>query len=438
MTRYQRTCITMLGCLLMVTPMLACVGTPFSAVPPLVNYEPRHACPTNTPLPFGEAGPVKEIIRYPRPTATPSGPIRYDEEVVYYEKWEREYGHLGGPPFPAPTPYTKSGFRYYIGQLINLGPDLDLQLDVEPTGIMSDSSRLYLVKTQWTNRGTPIVMQPARQLVISSVRTSEGRKLGGVWAWSPSAARLAGLSAGTEVLSMTILPGETELVLPIVAPRDQVQVVELHADPQHVNDQTGGVLHVQFVADTDPYCDHPGTHQAVYSKAWRPVVAPPAPGSAGSIVAAAMKYVHRPYCWGGKGYGPCPGNPTIGYKDACPAYQQLPCFDCSGLVAQAYLEGAGVRIAHGTANQQLYPQVALADIQPGDLMLFGGFNQNGRATVITHVGLYGGDVTGDGTGDLIHAASYPRGVIVTNNVLGNDQYRSRLVLITRPPIGSGR
>jgi cell wall-associated NlpC family hydrolase len=155
-------------------------------------------------------------------------------------------------------------------------------------------------------------------------------------------------------------------------------------------------------------------------------------------VALEYAQANRPYCWGGKGYAPCAGNPAIGYVDACRSPSQWPCFDCSGLSYIAYLEGANTVIGHGTANQQNYPSVAASAIQPGDLMLFGGINQHGRGSFITHVGVYGGDVTGDGTGDLIHAANYPDGVIVTNNVLGNSWYRQRLAIITRPPLRGER
>ena len=139
---------------------------------------------------------------------------------------------------------------------------------------------------------------------------------------------------------------------------------------------------------------------------------------------SAYAQARRPYCYGGKGYALCAGNPAIGYADACRSPSQWPCFDCSGLTYMAYLEGANTVIGHGTANQQNYPSVHASDLQPGDLMLFGGMHQHGRGAFITHVGVYVGDVTGDGTGDLIHAASYPDGVIVTNNVLGNTWYRN--------------
>ena len=247
----------------------------------------------------------------------------------------------------------------------------------------------------------------------------------------------------------------TTVRLPILAPRSAVDTVDLRFDPWGATVRDAGTLRVQFVTKPDPYCAHAGTVDAVYDQPARPVAGggsggggtpppgppgPPTSSGATGIVQVALRYAQarRPYCYGGKGYAPCAGNPAIGYVDACRSPSQWPCFDCSGLTFMAYLEGANTVIGHGTANQQNYPSVSASDLQPGDLMLFGGMHQHGRGSFITHVGVYAGDVTGDGTGDLIHAASYPDGVIVTNNVLGNAWYRQHLALITRPPLRQDR
>ncbi len=92
-------------------------------------------------------------------------------------------------------------------------------------------------------------------------------------------------------------------------------------------------------------------------------------------------------------------------------------------------------IGHGTTNQSHYPPVwqvgSTVDpatvVRGGDLLLFSSINAGGRAARITHVGLYAGD------GVMVHAASYPDGVIATPNVFTNRYYRARLVVITRPP-----
>lgn len=117
-----------------------------------------------------------------------------------------------------------------------------------------------------------------------------------------------------------------------------------------------------------------------------------------------------------------------------PPCASYPCFDCSGLTWYAYQQN-GIIIGHGTSNQKTYQAVDLAQIAPGDLMLFTGgpVGSGNRFSGIRHVGLYVGDVTGDGTGDMVHAANYPDGVVIVNNVLASPYYAQRLAVVTRPP-----
>lgn len=437
----------------------ACVSIQLAVQPPTLVSEPRWACPTNTPLPYGPDGPIKNQV--PRPTAVPSGPEEFDTE--YYAEWEQEYGALGGPPFPAPTPYTRSGYQYGFGQIVNLRPDVDVTVVTEATPYTDGDNQLYVLSATWQNRGAPLVIEPVRQLVISAIQQPSGGQLGGLWTASTQALALATAHGVGELLtdstlvSMTLDVATTTIRLPILAPRSTVGTVDLRFDPFGATVRDAGTLRVQFINKADPLCAHPGTIDARYNTPARPVAnnggggggeggggAPPPggpvpPGLAG-IVNVARKYAqaNRPYCWGGKGYALCAGNPAIGYADACRSPSQWPCFDCSGFSYVVYLEGANTVIGHGTANQQNYPSVHPSDLQPGDLMLFGGVNQHGRGAFITHVGVYVGDVTGDGTGDLIHAIAYPDGVVVTNNVLGNSWYRTHLAIITRPPLGQDR
>lgn len=171
----------------------------------------------------------------------------------------------------------------------------------------------------------------------------------------------------------------------------------------------------------------------MYDDANREVSGAPVPPGADSIVAAALAQLGRQYCWGGKGYTPCSGwTPQDG--QVTPPCASYPCWDCSGLTWGVY-QAVGITIGHGTANQKNYPAVALSAIQPGDLLLFYGINQQGRASRITHVGVYVGDVDGDSTGDMVHAANYPTGVIVTKNIVRNPYYMRKLAVVTRPPKG---
>src|SRR5262245_11401938 len=125
MTRHSRlahllVCFMLIG---MAALLLACGVGGLTAGRP-----PRWACPSPTPLPWGEGGPIKEQIALP--TAVPSGPQEY--ENVYYAEWEREYGAGGSllgaqdppfnAPFPSPTPYSITGLNYTLGQRIEVWP----------------------------------------------------------------------------------------------------------------------------------------------------------------------------------------------------------------------------------------------------------------------------------------------------------------------------
>lgn len=62
-------------------------------------------------------------------------------------------------------------------------------------------------------------------------------------------------------------------------------------------------------------------------------------------------------------------------------------YDCSGLVMRAY-EAAGVRLPRTThAQWAATERVALADLQPGDLVFW---SSNGEPSGIHHVGIYAG------------------------------------------------
>ena len=156
--------------------------------PPTLLSEPRWACPTNTPLPYGPDGPIKNHL--PRPTAAPSGPQEYDTE--YYVEWEQEYAALGGPPFPAPTPYIKQRVS------VRLRPDRQSAArcgcdgcHAKPPASPTATDQLYVLSTTWHNRGAPLVIEPVRQLVITAIQQPSGGQLGGIWTASQQALELA-------------------------------------------------------------------------------------------------------------------------------------------------------------------------------------------------------------------------------------------------------
>src|SRR3954470_21045822 len=111
-----------------------------------------------------------------------------------------------------------------------------------------------------------------------------------------------------------------------------------------------------------------------------PIVAPvAAPNTAAQIaVDTALAQLGDPYVWGGAG------------PDA---------FDCSGLIQFAYA-AAGVALPHSSSMQStLGVPVAVADLQPGDLVFF--------YTPVSHVAMY------IGNGQIVQASTYTEPVAVT-------------------------
>jgi len=427
-------------CLVLASLLLACVTLPWQVSEGTAAAAiPRWACPTPTPKPYDQAGPVKGH-QDGAPDPTTGIP---NHEPIYYQQWEQEDFDANGAPFPAPTPYTKTGGTFYIGQLVNLTPQLDVRATVQRTTIVSGSLRLYEAKLEWKNRATPFAFSLARQLVISAIQRPDGARVGGNgWSWSRDAAAQAGRTGDAVVLRAAVPVGTSEVIAPIFAPDGEVQTLDLRLDlPGATGDVETGGLRVQWLRAREPHCGQDGTEAASYSQSSPPVQGAPPLANASDVVSFAHQQVNRPYCWGGKGNSACAGNPRISasaggpYADRCPDRQGLPCWDCSGLMWGAY-NAVGVSIGQGTANQKNYPAVwragdtiAPADVaQPGDLLLFTDANANGRpAGSITHVGMYAGN------GLLIHAANYPDGVIETPNIFSSQYYASRLAVITRPP-----
>ncbi len=111
-----------------------------------------------------------------------------------------------------------------------------------------------------------------------------------------------------------------------------------------------------------------------------PSLPPPPVGSGASgAIAAAQSRLGAPYVWGAGG----PGS-----------------FDCSGLVAWAYAQ-VGIRLPHYSGAQyQMTTRIGRGDLQPGDLVFWGGGGSE-------HVAIYMGG------NSLIHAYRSGRGVGIT-------------------------
>lgn len=124
----------------------------------------------------------------------------------------------------------------------------------------------------------------------------------------------------------------------------------------------------------------------------------PAPNSkaAGTAISFAKAQLGKPYLWGGTGPG---------------------AFDCSGLTLGAWTSAGGRLPRTAQWQYTATARVAIADLQPGDLVFFG---PNDRA--IHHVGLYVGNGTmieAPHTGAVIRYSSiYRRSLLPTGGRVG--------------------
>jgi cell wall-associated NlpC family hydrolase len=108
----------------------------------------------------------------------------------------------------------------------------------------------------------------------------------------------------------------------------------------------------------------------------------------------AQSQIGKPYQWGGAG----PNS-----------------YDCSGLTMVAW-DKAGVELPHSAQDQyDLTTRVAIADLEPGDLVFFG------TATDVYHVGMYVGN------GTMVDAPETGQDVMIQSiyelNLLGGGRVR---------------
>ncbi len=407
---------------------------------------PRWACPSPTPLPWGTAGPVKEVITHTRPI-TDGGDW---DELIYYAEWEREYPNAGGPPFPSPTPYARVGTNYILGQRIEVGPlHVTVNAQAGPVvtgypGIPDGTRQLDIIDLTWVNRAmVAIPIAYPERVRLRAVKTPGGAVVSdATWAYSKAAQEIAGGAALPELIP----PGTSTVRVPVLAPVGAPETVELifvdnpaaqYPFPSStpvpgvtitpdapmptftptptgnplLQDRTPQFISVQWTNTTwvppgGEACGDPGAltdwgNDA--GSAWgEPVLVggPPPPPGASRLVQVALAQVGKRYVWGSKG-------PTT--------------FDCSGLASWSYAQ-IGIGIPNGSRSQFAgMTPVDAGAIQPGDLIFFA----IDSPTRIDHVGMLA-DVNGDGVWDLIHAASPTLGVRVDYGVFTSAYYQPKI------------
>lgn len=386
---------------------------------------PRWACPSPTPLPFGPSGPIKAQIALP--TAVPSEPQEYQN--VYFAEWEQEYGALGGPPFPSPTPYSITGLDYTLGQRVEVWP-LHVQVAARSGAVVTlptvapNTQQLYMVDITWYNHSAePIPISYAERVRVRSVTAPDGAIVtDSNWGLNHESLTLAGMTPPPD----SIPPGESRVSIPIIAPVGRVKTVEItftgqagaglqhpttaapatptpNADLRTSSANELAVTWTDTAFTVGPPCGDPGAMTDWNGSDWghAAALAVQAPPGAGRIVQIALNQVGKPYVWGAKGP------------------EQ---FDCSGLTQWSYAQ-IGIPIPTGTAGQ--WPQmraVGAGELQPGDLIFF-DVDMDGH---ISHVGMLAGDLNGDGKWDMVHAATPQLGVRVEYDVLNSPFWRARI------------
>src|SRR5687767_13710978 len=115
------------------------------------------ACTILQPRPYGESGPIKSEYEctYRSYRANPRQEIS-ETCGEYYMEWEQEYGELGGPPFPSPTPYGFTGTNFVFGQRIEIAPLHALVTARAGSAVTLPSGginelQLYYIQIAWTN-----------------------------------------------------------------------------------------------------------------------------------------------------------------------------------------------------------------------------------------------------------------------------------------------
>jgi cell wall-associated NlpC family hydrolase len=411
------------------------------------SREARWACPSPTPWPYGTAGPVKREWQECTPDPI-TGALVCETKREYYLEWEQEYASLGGPPFPSPTPYAIRGTTFLLGQRVEVGgfhvtADASADPLADRAGVAPGTQQLYFMRVTWLNHtGDPIPINYAERVRLREIRAPSGARVTDArWGMNALSLELSGMSWPPD----QIPPGESSVTIPIIAPPGTPTTVEIifDADSAYIpnlptstvgsgtpttppapeaaptttpppnldlRDQQSQLLTVQWTDGSlrgiGPPCDDPGvttSWEDGRSVAWGrhvdlSIAAPP---GASRLIQIVLNQVGKRYIWGAKG------------PEA---------FDCSGLASWSYAQ-IGIVIPQGSGGQwpNMHPATP-GELQPGDLVFF-DIQGSGR---IDHVGVLVGDLNGDGTWDMVHAASPELGVRVDYAIFESAYYAPRI------------
>jgi cell wall-associated NlpC family hydrolase len=209
--------------------LLACIGGPASSGL-VARSTARWACPSPTPKPYGEAGPIKAREQCNCSTDPATGQETCDTCNVYFAQWEQEYDALGGPPFPAPTPYGRTGTSFRLGERVEIAPlhalvTAEAGAAVMEPGVEAGTQQLYRITIEWTNpTSSSIPIDYSTHLRLSQVEGTNGGLLTDAnWGTSAEARRLAEL----ESLPTIIARGTSRVVVPVIAPPGKPKSVAL-------------------------------------------------------------------------------------------------------------------------------------------------------------------------------------------------------------------
>jgi len=407
-------------------PILACI--PLSSQGLVATYgDGRWACPSPMPLPYGENGPIKREYEC-NCQPDPLDPTRQICETCreYYEIWEQEYPHLGGPPFPSPTAYGFSGRTFVFGQRVEVAP-LHVTVSakagppVELAVREAQAQQLYHISLTWNNpTGTEIPVRYDAQLRLRAVTLANGAiRTDSGWGVTGTALE----AAGVERLPDRIPVGESQVMVPILGPPGEPKIVELAfpgagypvATPPGATPTPNTELRrpelrfvtLQWSNSNFDFYGAPACGDAGATTDWdsgeRPAAGVAAPPGSSRVIQVELNQVGKRYVWGAAG-------PET--------------FDCSGLQMWSYAQ-IGISIPRTTATQWpgLRP-VERDQLQPGDLAYM-DTNEHVIGAV-THVGMMA-DVNADGAWDLIHAASPKLGVRVDYDVFNSTYYAHRFL-----------